>query len=247
MAVEQARGGQQPRPGADAEQVRATGGPAGEPLAQRLFFPAGRGDYGRDHDHGGFGCRARVHVAERIVGHHGQRTREHRGRAGGHRVHEEFGRAGEDLIRPERIGDDRAAGAEYHRDGQAAPRHRPRRRPALRWGGAWRPRVGRPHRYQRPGGTGPRHRGTGQRCPAQAAGKAARQEENAIRAHLAPPHRASSAGRCPSSRTRRTCGVEPDRLDPPHEVLASEDLLRGGLRGDPRCKVHCPAEVVTPS
>jgi len=62
----------------------------------------------------------------------GQRTREHRGRAGGHRVHEEFGRAGEDLIRPERIGDDRPAGAEYHRDGQTAPQHRPRRRPALR-------------------------------------------------------------------------------------------------------------------
>src|SRR5689334_801742 len=33
-------------------------------------------------------------------------------------------------------------------------------------GRAWRPRVGLPHRYQRPGGTGPRHGGTGQRCPA---------------------------------------------------------------------------------
>ena len=73
-----------------------------------------------------------------------------RGRAGGHSVHEESGRAGEDLIRPGRIGDDRAAGAGHHRDGQTAPRHRPRRRPALRWGGAWRPRVGRPHRHERP-------------------------------------------------------------------------------------------------
>ena len=43
-----------------------------------------------------------------------------RSRAGGHRVHEEPGRAGEDLIRPERIGDDRAAGAGHHRDGQTA-------------------------------------------------------------------------------------------------------------------------------
>jgi PAS domain S-box-containing protein len=97
------------------------------------------------------------------------------GRAGGHRVHEEPGTAGEDLIRPERIGDDRAAGAEHHRDSQAALRHWPRRRPALQWGGAWRPRVGRPHRHQRPGGTGPRHGDTGQRCPAQAAGEAAPQ------------------------------------------------------------------------
>jgi len=49
-----------------------------------------------------------------------------------------------------------------------------RGRTALRWGGAWRPRVGRPHRHERPGGAGPRHGGTGQPCPAQAAGEAAR-------------------------------------------------------------------------
>ena len=82
-------------------------------------------------------------------------------------------RAGEDLIRPERIGDDRAAGAEHHRDGQTAC--------GTGLGGGQpsagrpgRPRVGRPHRHQRPGGTGPRHGGTGQPCPAQAAGEAAR-------------------------------------------------------------------------
>ena len=187
MAVEQARGGQPPRPGADTEQVRAPVGPAGEPSAQGLFFPPGRGDYGRDHDHVGFGCRARVHVGERIVGHYGQPAGEHRGRAGGHRVHEEPGRAGEDLVRPERIGDDRAAGAEHHRDGQAALGHWPWRRPAFRWGGSWRPRVGRPHRHQRPGGTGPRHGDTGQPCRAQAAGEAARQGAT-LAGHLSCGH-----------------------------------------------------------
>jgi len=145
----------------------------------------------------------RVHVAERIVRYHRQPTREHRGRAGGHRVHEEFRGAGEDLIGPERIGDDRAAGAEHHRDGQAAPRHGPRRWPALRWGGA-----------------GPRHRGTGQSYPRRLRARRPGRTETLsgpISHHLTEHHRPGDA---PSTRTRRTCGAEPGRLDP-------------------RCKVHC--------
>lgn len=88
--VKQARGRQQPGAVAHAQQVRSPVGPAGDPVAQGCFLLAVWGDHGRDHDHLGLGCQARVDVFQRVVRHHGQPARQHRGRAAGrHRVDQE--------------------------------------------------------------------------------------------------------------------------------------------------------------
>jgi hypothetical protein len=88
--IKQARGRQQPAAVAHAQSLRSPVAPAAEPLAQWRFLAAVGGSHGRDHDHVRFGCHARADVLQRVVGHHGQPTRQHRRRAAGrHRVREE--------------------------------------------------------------------------------------------------------------------------------------------------------------
>ena len=90
VTIKQASGGQQRRPGADAEDVSSPARVAGDPVAQRRQLLARRAANGRHHDHVRLGHRAGVHVLQRVLRHQGQAAGEHAGRpARGHRVHEE--------------------------------------------------------------------------------------------------------------------------------------------------------------
>ena len=126
-------------------------GPAGDPLAQRCFLLGVWGSHGRDHDHVGFGRQARVDVGQRVVGHHGQ-PHPTAPRSGGWPTPCTRRRlvSGRRPRRAERIGDDRPAGPQHHRDSQPTLRDWRGRRPALGWAGLRRPRVGLPHRQHRP-------------------------------------------------------------------------------------------------